>query len=136
MDDRAIHIDTINGDFCLNKYVYIADSRPAPDTGAQVVCDQPCEAQEVKERDENLTFLLHPAIVDEGEQWRIHDEIKRLVKSQGVQEICSYLSQMRMDNKILLPQSPNKAYEELVRLGMPNGEGFNEITFRKYYNKK
>lgn len=85
--------------------------------------------------DEELTFLLHPAIVSNEEQWKIHDEIKRLVRAQGVQEICNYLWQMRSDNRILLPESPGRAYEELVRLGMPNGEGFNPKTFQKYYRR-
>ena len=133
MEDKAIHINTINGDFCLNKYVYNAGEVCLAENTEQA--DEIQEAEVVQQRSEELTFLLHPAIVDEGEQWRIHDEIKRLVKSQGVQEICKYLSKMRADNRILLPESPSKAYEELVRLGMPKGEGFNIKTFQKYYQR-
>ncbi len=87
------------------------------------------------DRNEELTFLLHPAVVDENRQWQIHDEIKRLVKKQGVQEICNYLQEMRSDMKILLPESPLRAYNELVRMGMPSGDGFNIKTFQKYYKK-
>ena len=29
MEDKSIHIDTINGDFCLNKYVYNDNKRCA-----------------------------------------------------------------------------------------------------------
>ena len=46
------------------------------------------------------------------------------------------LDKLRDEKKVLLPPNPSAAYAELVRLGMPNGEGFNEITFRKYYNKR
>ena len=31
---------------------------------------------------------------------------------------------------------PSVAYAELVRMGMPSGEGFSESTFRKYYSNK
>ena len=65
----------------------------------------------------------------------MHREIKRLVSSQGIQEICSYLSEMRDEGRILLPQEAKRAYNELVRLGMPNGEGYSEKTFMKYYKK-
>ena len=83
-------------------------------------------------RDEELFHFIHPSI-GEKEEWQIHDEVKRLVTRQGLQEICLYLSQMAKDKKILLPQNQGKAYAELVRMGMPSGEGFNEKTFQKYY---
>ena len=83
-------------------------------------------------RDEELCHFIHPS-VDGKQEWQVHDEVKRLASRQGIQEICQHLHQMRKDNKLLLPQSPSTAYGELVRMGMPNGEGFNESTFRKYY---
>ena len=46
-----------------------------------------------------------------------------------------YLTQLKNDKKVLLPPVPSPAYAELVRMGMPDGDGFNETTFRKYYNK-
>ena len=68
---------------------------------------------------------------------RLSDEMaKRQVKRNGVQEICLYLKQMATEKKVLLPQMPSVAYAELVRMGMPCGEGFNESTFRKYYINK
>lgn len=98
--------------------------------------------EEVKEvlanlerRDEELFHFVHPSVHGE-EEWQIHEEVKRLVARQGIQEICQYLIQMRKENKVLLPQSPSTAYEELVRMGMPRGGGFNENTFRKYYSNK
>lgn len=87
-----------------------------------------------QERDEELCHFIHPS-VDGQQEWQIHDEVKRLASRQGIQEICRHLQQMRKDQKVLLPQSPSTAYTELVRMGMPSGEGFNEKTFQKYYNR-
>ena len=87
-----------------------------------------------QERDEELCHFIHPS-VDSQQEWQIHDEVKRLASRQGIQEICRHLQQMRKDQKVLLPQSPSTAYTELVRMGMPSCEGFNEKTFQKYYNR-
>ena len=84
---------------------------------------------------EELFKFIHPS-VDENEEWRIHNEVKRLVTRQGIQMICLYLLQMMKENKILLPPNPSVTYAELVRMGMPSGEGFTESTFRKYYRNK
>ena len=85
-------------------------------------------------RNEELTSFVHPSVSCDQE-WLIHDEIKRLVKRQGIQEICQYLLELREENKILLPQMAEKAYRELVRLGMSDGEGYSLKTFMKYYRK-
>lgn len=90
--------------------------------------------QHIPKREEKLCLFVHPSIDDE-QSWQIHDEIKRLVARQGVQEICQYLLQLSKDRKILLPQSPTAAYDELVRLGMPNGDKYNIKTFSKYYQR-
>ena len=66
---------------------------------------------------------------------KIHDEITRLVKRYGIQDICQYLLEMRDEKKVLLPQSAEKLYNELVRMGMPKGEGFSQKTFMRYYKK-
>ena len=87
------------------------------------------------QRSEELFHFVHPEFDDE-DAWLIHDAVKRVVKRQGIQEICQYLTLLKNEKKVLLPQAPAVAYAELVRMGMPSGEGFNEITFRKYYNKK
>ena len=87
-----------------------------------------------RERDEEKFHFVHPELGDE-EAWRVHDAVKRVAKLQGMQMICQYLSQLRDEKKVLLPPNPSAAYAELVRMGMPNGEGFSEITFRKYYNR-
>ena len=82
--------------------------------------------------DEELCKFIHPSIGDE-EGRQIHEEIKRLVKRNGVQTICEYLLQMARKERILLPPNPSIAYAELVRLGMPNGEGYSEKYFRNHY---
>ena len=97
----------------------------------------PTEEQRIdnsQERNEELFHFVHPEL-DETEAWRIHDAVKRVVKLQGIQMICQYLTQLKNEKKALLPPSPSAAYAELLRMGMPDGEGFNETTFRKYYNK-
>jgi hypothetical protein len=81
---------------------------------------------------EELFHFIHPSI-DSAEEWSVHNEVKRLVTRNGIQEICNYLFQLAKNNKILLPLSPLVAYQELVRMGMPNKDGFNEKTFQKYY---
>jgi len=98
---------------------------------------QPSSTQQAnnrQERNEERFHFVHPEL-DETEAWCIHDAVKRVVKLQGIQMICQYLTQLKNDKKVLLPPNPSAAYAELVRMGMSNGEGFNETTFRKYYNK-
>ena len=101
--------------------------------GADAISESPKQNNEQKQEiSEELFHFVHPS-VESKDEWRIHDEVKRLVRRNGIQEICQYLKELKRDKKILLPQSPSIAYAELIRLGMPKGGGFNEITFRKYY---
>lgn len=95
--------------------------------------NEPC-ATNVQERNEELFHFVHPEI-DETEAWRIHDAVKRLVAHQRVKEICQYLKESRKNRKVLLPDTPGVAYAELVRMGMPNGEGFSEKYFSSCYLK-
>ena len=83
---------------------------------------------------DELCHFVHPS-VDSSQEWQIHNEIKRLVKRQRIQEICQYLQQLSIEKKVLLPQIAEKAYSELVRLGMPNGDGYSLKTFMKYYKR-
>lgn len=82
----------------------------------------------------DLFKFVHPSLDSEQER-QIHNEVKRLVTRQGIKEICEYLKKLADEHKILLPQSLDKAYAELVRMGMPNGKGFNYKTFTKYYKR-
>lgn len=136
MDEKTIHIDTINGDFCLNKYVYNADSRAADDAEMEVVSTHPNEVDEVKGQphDEDRFHFVHPELDDE-EAWRIHRAIKRLVANYRIPEICAYLKEQKLNGKLMLPSNPSVMYSELVRLGMPNGEGFSEKNFSNSYLK-
>ena len=84
--------------------------------------------------DEELFHFIHPSM-DEEQEKKIHNEVIRLVKRQGIQEICQHLYKMSLKEKILLPQNPSVAYKELTRIGMPDGDGFNLKTFQKYYKK-
>ena len=104
---------------------------PCPEPQGEKQPEEPIE----EERNEELCHFIHPS-VSSRQEWQVHDEVRRLASRQGIQEICRHLQQMRRDNKLLLPQSPSIAYEELVRMGMPSGNGFNESTFRKYYNNR
>ena len=88
-----------------------------------------------KASDEELFKFIHPKIDDE-EGLLIHEEVKRLVKRHGVQMICEYLRQMARDKRILLPPNPSIAYAQLVKLGMPTGEGYSEKHFRNHYLSK
>lgn len=93
--------------------------------------EQPEEINE-EERNEERFHFVHPEIDDE-EAWRIHDSVKRLVTHQRVKVICQYLKESRKNRKVLLPETPSVAYAELVRMGMPNGEGFSEKYFSSCY---
>lgn len=86
------------------------------------------------QQDEEMFKHVHPSLDDEA-AWQIHNEVKRLVKRQGIQEICQYLHKLASEDKIFLPNMPSVAYAELVRMGMPDGEGFTLKTFMKYYRK-
>ena len=85
--------------------------------------------------EQELFRFIHPKIGDE-EGLLIQEEVVRLVKRYGVQMICEYLQRMAREEKILLPPNPSTAYAELVRLGMPTGEGYSEKHFRNHYSRK
>jgi DNA topoisomerase IB len=88
-----------------------------------------------RQSNDELFHFIHPS-VNEQEEMIIHNEVKRLVKRQGVQMICQHLLQMKEDEKLLLPPNPSVVYNELVRMGMPQNGGYNENTFRKYYSNR
>ena len=97
---------------------------------ASTIAEQPANNQ--PEGKEELFHFIHPEI-DEEEAWRIHKAIKRLVLYQKVPEICAYLKNLSQKIKLLLPPNPSFVYEELVRLGMPTGDGYSEKYFTKCY---
>lgn len=87
-----------------------------------------------QDRNEELFHFVHPEIEDE-EAWRIHDAIKRLVANYRIPDICVYLKEQKQNGKLMLPSNPSTMYSELVRLGMPKGEGFSEKNFSNSYTK-
>ena len=125
-----------NGDVHITGPIYQGGS--VPETPLQMEIKEPAN-DGVTNRDaipagEELFHFIHPE-ADDSEEVKIHQAVKKLVKRFGVKEICDYLSQMAREKKVLLPQKPNVAYDELVRMGMPNGERFALKTFEKYYRK-
>ena len=82
---------------------------------------------------EEQFHFIHPMIDDDEERWRIHNAIKRLIANYSIPEICNYLKEQK--GKLLLPSNPSVMYNELVRLGMPNGKGFSEKNFSNSYMK-
>ncbi len=111
-----------------------SEVKEKPVVDAEVVTTNNPIHQEAKERNGKPTFFIHPS-VDANQEWQIHDEIVRLVARQGIQEICKYLTHLSDDKKVLLPQNAERAYNELVRLGMPDTEGYALKTFTKYYKR-
>ena len=83
---------------------------------------------------EEMFHFIHPSLDDE-EGWKIHKEVKRLVKRHGLPDICQYLGKLAFEDKILLPIVSTVAYDELVRMGMPNSGGFSKEHFRKQYHQ-
>ena len=102
--------------------------------GIELQVKQQGETAASAKREGKPTILVNPS-VSADEELQIHDEIVRLVTRQGIQEICKYLSQLSESQKVLLPQNAEKAYNELVRLGMPDGDGYSLKTFTKYYKR-
>ena len=96
---------------------------------------QPVKPKDVNNEEEEPFKFLHPSIDDE-EGKRLTEQVKRLVKRHGIQEICKYLNGMVAEKKIILPENPGKAYKELVRMGMPSGDGFSEKNFQKHYKNR
>lgn len=86
------------------------------------------------EINEERFHFIHPEIEDE-EAWRIHDAVKRLVAYQKIPEICAYLKELKQKGKVMLPSVSTVMYNELVRLGMPLGEGYTEKHFSNSYMK-
>lgn len=134
---QIAHVDKIEAIFDKDSGMQITNADEVSKQGVQNVV--PAADDGVTKRDaipagEELFHFIHPE-VDDSEEVKIHQAVKKLVKRFGVKEICDYLSQMANEKKILLPQKPNVAYDELVRMGMPSGEGFALKTFEKYYRK-
>jgi FMN phosphatase YigB (HAD superfamily) len=105
-----------------------------PVVDAELVTTNKPIHQEAQDRNEERFHFVHPEVEDD-EAWRIHDAVKRLVAHQRVPEICAYLKELKQKGKVMLPSISAIMYNELVRLGMPTGEGFSEKHFSNSYTK-
>ena len=88
---------------------------------------------EAWEEEERPSFLVNVDKSDE-EAKSIDKELRNLARVPSVSAICFKLAEMAKDKKILLPEA-EKAYEELVRLGMQTGRGFTLKTFKNNYKR-
>jgi hypothetical protein len=107
---------------------------PVQQIDANKQIEQKAEPTTTTLYDEELFKFIHPALTGVEER-NVHEQVKKLVTRQGIQEICKYLTKLESEEKIYLPQSADTAYTELVRMGMPSGDGFSIKTFMKYYKK-
>ena len=93
----------------------------------------PSSAAATSDQEEELFHFIHPSL-DDDEGWKIHNEVKRLVRRMSLPDIIKYLRKLESENIILLPTVSSVAYDELVRMGMPNTGGFSKEHFRKQYH--
>ena len=128
------HVDVQPGGINIQNVEQLYQADILKQLGIELEVKQKAEVAAPVGREGKPTFFIHPS-VDADKAWQIHDEIARLVARQGIQEICKYLTRLSNDKKVLLPQNAEKAYNELVRLGMPDGEGYSLKTFTKYYKR-
>ena len=90
-------------------------------------------AASASDQEEEQFHFIHPSL-DDDEGWKIHNEVKRLVRRQSAPDIIKYLRKLESENIILLPTVSSVAFDELVRMGMPNTGGFSKEHFRKQYH--
>lgn len=110
------------------------EANAAPVVDAVVMPPSKPIHQNAQERNEERFHFVHPELDDE-EAWHIHDTMKRLVAYQKVPEICAYLKELKQKGKVMLPSVSAVMYKELVRLGMPTGDGYSEKHFSNSYTK-
>ena len=80
--------------------------------------------------------FIHPSITDDRERLQVHREIKNLVRTLPLPEICRYLMEMRKNNRVYLSVKPEIMFDELHRMGMPDEsvQGFSQKNFQNYFN--
>ena len=135
---------TIQGNLTTQQVMKIAKDFFSEETE---VTEENCEAKATEKKGEaddvpgeavqkELFHFVHPAL-DEDEGWKVHREVENLVKRFELYDICKRLNQLKKEGKILLPESPKKALNELQRMGLPTDKrGFDYKTFCKKYNAK
>jgi hypothetical protein len=116
-----------------NRVEEAVSEKPKEVQPALVEAEEPSIIKSQEQYEERFHFI-HPEIEAE-EAWRIHVAVKRLVATQKVPEICVYLKELKIKGKVLLPSASTVMYKELVRMGMPTGDGYSEKYFKNSYLK-
>lgn len=80
--------------------------------------------------------FIHPSVTSLEEKKQISEEIKNLVRSLPLPEICRYLRQMYKDKRVYLNVKTDAMFDELHRMGMPDEsvQGFSQKNFQNYFN--
>lgn len=97
------------------------------DMGMQVVSDGVVTEPSVQPQEE-LFSHIDPTVIEESEQRRIHLTVKNLVTKFDLAQICERLNEMARNREIFVGKK-EKLYDELVRMGMPTGDGFSLKSF-------
>lgn len=136
MPGNKVYVQGSYVDIHDNENVYLSIDKAEVHTQTTGTAKKTTEKPETEgqESKEVLFKFIHPAITGEQEL-QIHKEVKNLVSRYTIPEICSYLKGMAKEKRIMLPPQSLTAYEELVRMGMPNGEGFSLKTFQNNYSR-
>ena len=135
---QIAHVDKIEAHFDKDMTMQVYDSpaiAPADNSG---VPDTPSGVPDTPSgvpvpSSSELCHFIHPSL-DDAAALQLHEELVRLCRRFGIQDICSHLHRLSLEKRLLLPGT-NAAYAELQRMGMPGGEGFSYKTFAKYYRK-
>ena len=96
----------------------------------------PEPATETPDTQEELFHFIHPSVTDDAERLKIHLEIKNLVRTLPLPEICRYMQQMKKEKRVYLNVKIDSMYAELLRLGMPDDDipGYSFKNFKNYFN--
>lgn len=117
--------------------IIVSEAKPIKEDDINANSENAASGQSKEEGvQEELCHFIYPGL-DEKEAQQVHRQIKDLVKRFSMKDICSFLNRLADENKILQPQIPQNAFEELHRMGMPPQEtkGFGYDNFCKYYRK-
>ena len=66
---------------------------------------------------------------------KVHVTVNILAHNRDLDGVRTYLKELKQRGKIMLPSVSAVMYKELVRLGMPTGEGYSEKHFSNCYTK-
>lgn len=94
--------------------------------------------EDVKPVEDEADFFkyIHPSITSLEKKKQISGEVKNLVRSLPLPEICRYLRQMYKDKRVYLNVKADAMFDELHRMGMPDEsvQGFSQKNFLNYFN--